>query len=430
MYFHKTAQTTIEITTGVNTAVRKKPTPLNLSFSKAASPSVIIRLEGISNTVNSNVCIIVFLNFRSLNNFKKFFMPTQEVSGLNNDLLVKLIDRAEDEKEVSAIFQLGTQYYKTGLKYDVRLEKTSPDIHYLKKNKEKSFETDPNALTHKLIIGDNYYALLNLLISHRGLIDVIYIDPPYGCDSMGQFADTNYDNHITRDNLLSMLHTRLILAKQLLSETGVIFCSIDDRNQAYIKCLFDNVFGEENFIGNILRKTVTQRAMAKNFNIQHEYCLFYAKNINEIDIKGKEKDFNCYSNPDNDPNGDWKISDPTMKNSNNIFEIKNPFTNKTDMPPIGRGWCFTKEKMQELINNKVFIFKNEYKENERGFFIKKYKKDLKSNYLLVNSLELCDNKYLNENVKTIEDAIEGAKYIIAENISDNASFRKSIRNNK
>ncbi len=75
--------------------------------------------------------------------------------------------------------------------------------------------------THKLIIGDNFDALQNLLISYKNKIDVIYIDPPYGKDDMGEFADTNYYNAITRDSLLSMLYPRLVLAKQLLSDEGV-----------------------------------------------------------------------------------------------------------------------------------------------------------------------------------------------------------------
>ncbi|HEH4459516.1 TPA: site-specific DNA-methyltransferase, partial [Campylobacter coli] len=74
-----------------------------------------------------------------------------------------------------------------------------------------------------LIIGDNYHALLNLLITHKKKIKVIYIDPPYGKDDLGEFAKTNYTNAITRDNLLSMLYPRLVLAKQLLTDDGVIF---------------------------------------------------------------------------------------------------------------------------------------------------------------------------------------------------------------
>lgn len=169
----------------------------------------------------------------------------------NADLLEKLINRADNINEAMAIAELGTMYEKTGLKFDVRLEKMSNDIKYFQKNENLSFHQDDTKPTHKLIIGDNYDALQNLLIEYKSKIDVIYIDPPYGKDSMGEFATTNYNNNITRDNLLSMLYPRLMLAKQLLSSEGVIFCSIDDKNQAYVKCLFDKVFGEKNFIANI-----------------------------------------------------------------------------------------------------------------------------------------------------------------------------------
>ena len=169
----------------------------------------------------------------------------------NFDLLSKLIKNAENKEEAIAIAELGTTYKRTGFHFDKKLEKIGSTIKYFKKNNELSFCQNEQSKTHKLIIGDNYDALLNLSISYRGKIDVIYIDPPYGKDDMGKFAGTNYNNSITRDNLLSMLYPRLVLAKQLLSEEGVIFCSIDDKNQAYVKCLFDDVFGEQNFIANI-----------------------------------------------------------------------------------------------------------------------------------------------------------------------------------
>ena len=153
-------------------------------------------------------------------------------------------------------------------------------IKYLKKNKELSFTNDRKNLTHKLIIGDNYDALLNLLITHRNKIDVIYIDPPYGKDKLGEFAKTNYDNAITRDNLLSMLYPRLILAKQLLTDDGVIFCSIDDKNQAYIKCLMDEIWGENCFIACIPRKTGAGNAAANGdsqLRKPFDYILLYKK---------------------------------------------------------------------------------------------------------------------------------------------------------
>lgn len=95
---------------------------------------------------------------------------------------------------------------------------------------------------------------------------------------MGNFADTNYNNAITRDNLLSMLYPRLQLARELLRDDGVIFCSIDDKNQAYVKCLFDEIFGEGNFVSDFIRKTKSTTNDAKTgVNYQHEFLLCYAK---------------------------------------------------------------------------------------------------------------------------------------------------------
>lgn len=207
----------------------------------------------------------------------------------NADLLIKLVVNADNDDEAVQIAALGTTYKRTGLHFDKRLEKPDNTIHYFKKNKELSFGDGSSAITHKLIIGDNYYALQNLLIQYRGGIDVIYIDPPYGKDSMGEFAKTNYENALTRDNLLSMLYTRLILAKQLLSERGVIFCSIDDKNQAYVKCLFDEVFGEKNFICNFMwKKTDTPPSLSNKVRRKLEYVLCYCKrnNSNRIFAQG------------------------------------------------------------------------------------------------------------------------------------------------
>ena len=122
------------------------------------------------------------------------------------------------------------------------------------------------------------------LIEYNKRIDVIYIDPPYGKDSMGEFADTNYDNAITRDNLLSMLYNRLVLAKQLLTDDGVIFCSIDDKNQAYVKCLFDEVFGERNFIGVLHWKRKKQPSFLSIISSVMEYILIYAKERNQVEL--------------------------------------------------------------------------------------------------------------------------------------------------
>lgn len=200
----------------------------------------------------------------------------------NADLLIKLIKQTETLTEAIAIAELGTTYKRTGLHFDKRLEKFGNTIKYLFKSNELSFKSNDKAITHKLIVGDNYDALLNLLVSYRGMIDVIYIDPPYGKDSMGEFAQTNYDNALTRDNLLSMIYPRLVLAKQLLSSDGLIFCSIDIRNYAYMKCLFDEVFGEKNCIATLNWKKKKQPSFLSNVASVMEYIIVYAKNASNI----------------------------------------------------------------------------------------------------------------------------------------------------
>lgn len=201
----------------------------------------------------------------------------------NADLLRKLIRQADNENEAISIAALGTTYKRTGLHFDKRFERMTDDISYFRRNTALSFHSDDSKPTHKLIIGDNYEALQNLLIQYRSAVDVIYIDPPYGKDSMGEFAQTNYANAISRDNLLSMLYPRLMLAKQLLSDSGVIFCSIDDKNQAYVKCLFDEVFGEENFVGCItIEGNPRGRQSSKYLAQMHDYLLVYRSSANTI----------------------------------------------------------------------------------------------------------------------------------------------------
>lgn len=290
----------------------------------------------------------------------------------NADLLTKLIRNADTLDEAMAIAQLGTTYKRTGLHYDKRLEKQRGNtIKYFKKNEELSFSDGTDSPHHKLIIGDNYDALQNLLIQYRGKVDVIYIDPPYGKDSMGEFADTNYDNAITRDNLLSMLQPRLVLAKQLLAEEGTIFCSIDDKNHAYVKCLFDDVFGESNFEGQIhwRRRHNQPNDKTKLIGIVAEHVLAYSKNhefhknfgIGKVGLTGK------FSNPDNDPRGPW-ASKPWKTGSGQSgtrYEIITPTGKVYD-----EEWMGDEETYQTLFEDGRILFPN----NGNGSPRKKYYK--------------------------------------------------------
>ena len=282
----------------------------------------------------------------------------------NFDLLKKLIENADNLDEAIKIAELGTTYKRTGFHFDKRLERQSDTISYFKKNTELSFETAQNAITHKLIIGDNYPALLNLLIQYKGEIDVIYIDPPYGKDSMGEFAETNYDNAITRDNLLSMLYPRLYLAKQLLSDSGVIFCSIDDKNQAYVKGLFDEVFGESNFTATFpWRKRTAKSDVPFGISQDYESVLCYAKSQGfKASIEGKERKY--YETADL-PNRPWRIHDLTKQTSKeerpkSFFDIINPKTNIKYPANPNRTWAITIDTFDKYYSENRIVFPGDY----------------------------------------------------------------------
>ncbi|MBP5318836.1 MAG: site-specific DNA-methyltransferase, partial [Paludibacteraceae bacterium] len=294
----------------------------------------------------------------------------------NADLLIKLINNADTLDEAINIAALGTTYKRTGLHFDKRLEKMNDTIKYFKKNEALSFHTDDSKPTHKVIIGDNYEALQNLLIQYRGKIDVIYIDPPYGKDSMGEFAATNYNNAITRDNLLSMLYPRLTLAKQLLSDEGVIFCSIDDKNQAYVKCLFDEVFGEGNFVANLPTiMNLKGNQDEYGFAGTHEYTIVYRKSeqtqfglfeIEESDdefekweedeIGFYKKGANLKSTGVNAPREKRpNLFFPIYVTENGEFSVDNELSNATKVYPITdnkeMSWRWSKSKFRNEAHN-------------------------------------------------------------------------------
>lgn len=202
------------------------------------------------------------------------------------DLLRRLI--RENPDDADQIASLGTMLHRTGLVFQTQSEKYTDRIQFLRRDDALSFSSGEGP-ANRLIIGDNYPALQNLLIGYRGAVDVIYIDPPYGKDSMGGFAQTNYENEISRDTLLSALMPRLTLARELLSDEGVIFVSIDDRNQAYVKCLMDEIFGERNLLANLA--VVNNRAGRSDsgyYATSTEYCLAYGKNASHVVIRGLE----------------------------------------------------------------------------------------------------------------------------------------------
>lgn len=176
-------------------------------------------------------------------------------------------------------------------------EESENKIPILEEVKEKAIRSDDGKPTHILIEGDNYHALECLNYTHRGKIDVIYIDPPYNTGSDGFiYKDkrilTEYpdgtpvpkEHPLRHSYWLSFMSKRLELAKNLLSDKGIIFISIDDNEQANLKLLCDKVFGEDNFVANLIwQKKKGGSNDSKYVATEHEYVIMYAKKLSVLE---------------------------------------------------------------------------------------------------------------------------------------------------
>lgn len=151
-----------------------------------------------------------------------------------------------------------------------------------------------NSLTpnHLIIEGDNLEALTALTYTHEGKIDVIYIDPPYNTGNKDFIYNDSYvdsEDSYRHSKWLSFMSKRLRIAKRLLSDRGVIFISIDDNEQANLKLLCDEIFGERNMLANLIWKSKSGGANdSSSFGTDHEYILCYCTNFTKATI-GNDK---------------------------------------------------------------------------------------------------------------------------------------------
>lgn len=285
-------------------------------------------------------------------------MAKKDYSNLTKDQLLEVIEKLEGKK-------------KYGLVWDEERvpEKVVTDcqdkLPVLTEVKGKEITTDENEPTHILIEGDNYHALSVLNYTHKGKIDLIYIDPPYNTGHKDFIYNDSYvdrtDNY-RHSKWLSFMKNRLQLAKELLSYRGTIFISIDENEFAQLKLLSDSIFGEDNYVIDIIwnsRKSVSNDTI---ISLNHNHTFFYAKDISYLQehktkyrlIATEEK----FSNPDNDPRGNW-VADPfdaPNLRPNLTYPITNPNTGAVYMPPKGRCWRTTKDEYERFLSEGRIIF--------------------------------------------------------------------------
>ena len=253
--------------------------------------------------------------------------------------------------------------------------------------REESVDFDT---TQNLYIeGDNLDVLKCLKETYLHKVKMIYIDPPYNTGNdfvyeddfaqssadylanSGQFDEqgnrmvTNTEsNGRFHTDWLNMVYPRLKVARDLLSEDGVIFISIDDNEAKNLKNITDEVFGERNFLAQVIwERAYSPINLMKHFSPSHDYILCYAKNIDFAVCHGigrSDEANGRYSNPDNDPRGVWKASDLSVGPAvqENIYPITTP-SERVVEPPAGRSWRLSRKAFRErLEDNRIWFGPN------------------------------------------------------------------------
>ena len=223
---------------------------------------------------------------------------------------------------------------------------------------------DKDAPNHILIEGDNLEALATLAYTHEGKIDVIYIDPPYNTGNKDFIYNDSYvdkEDSYRHSKWLSFMSRRLKIAKKLLSDRGVIFISIDDNEQAQLKLLCDETFGENNFLAEIMwHKNYASANDSKTFSKVLDYILVYRKTDTFIRnlLPRTEKQNILYKYDSNDGKGKWRPDNLSVRtySANYDFPIVNPITGVEYYPPKGRSWMTNKERIQEWITETRVYF--------------------------------------------------------------------------
>jgi adenine-specific DNA-methyltransferase len=289
----------------------------------------------------------------------------------------------------------------------------TPSTATLRPERDKSVNFDQ--AQHVFIEGENLEVLKVLQKAYFGKVKLIYIDPPYntGSDSFiypdrfqeskedylrrindladdgtlmreGFFRKNSKENGHYHSNWLSMMLPRLYIARNLLREDGVIFISCDDNEVHNLRCLMNEVFGEENFVAEFVWKArqFTDARAITNVSTDHEYILGYSR-TSEFSLRGIERDESKFSNPDNDLRGAWMsrsmLGLATRDQRPNLhYDIVEPITGRVFPPNPATGWRYSMEKMKELITDGCVLFpaKDDGRPRE-----KKFRKDMQSEFI-------------------------------------------------
>ncbi len=298
--------------------------------------------------------------------------------------------RLELSKDIVEGAQERYQFTWPGKREAIRIANT-PSNMTLRPDRESSVDFDNTGNLY--IEGDNLEVLKLLREDYLGKVKMIYIDPPYNTgndfvyeddfsQTAGEFRDKsgmfdedgnmilqNYEvnsesNGRFHTDWLNMIYPRLKVAKDLLTEDGVIFISIDDNEVENLRKVCDEVFGERNFIAQLIwERAFSPKNDARFVSNSHDYVLMFTRNIDSFVIGRLDRTAEAnarYSNPDNDPRGVWMSSDISVKTYNAAcdYPITTP-SGKIIEPPAGRCWRLSKKAFFErLQDNRIWFGPN------------------------------------------------------------------------
>lgn len=286
------------------------------------------------------------------------------------------------------------------------------------------------------IKGDNLEVLKLLQKSYLGKVKMIYIDPPYNTgtdfvyhddfsrtqeeedleagiiDELGNRYLKNTDsNGKFHSDWCSMIYSRVMIARSLLSEDGVIFISIDDNENYNLRKICDEVFGPSNCIGEVVwERSYAPINMVKHFSKSHDYILCYAKNIEKPICNGlprPESTNSKYGNPDNDPRGLWRTDNLSVGPvvANKVYEIVTP-SGRVCLPPKGRCWLYTKERYEEMVaDNRIWFGEN----GDNVPAPKRFLSEVKQGLTPMTIWKYTDVGHTQDSMRELRDLFDGEK---------------------
>ena len=376
------------------------------------------------NTTDTNPISAVSspdINAERLTELKRLFPDLFSNEGrLNIDELKKVVDPALITESERYDFRW---YGKTASKR----EAFTPSRAALVYDPDRSVNPD-KASGNLIIEGENLEVLKLLNCAYRERIKCIYIDPPYntgkdfvysdrfaegqkpyweqtGVTESGVKVDSNSNSDGRfHSNWLSMMHSRLLVARYLLTHDGIIIVSISDHELQSLLRLLHEVFGEENFMGLLIWKSRSfPDSRAKTgLSVDHEYIAVYGRSEESI-FRGFERDESKFSNPDNDPRGLWMsrsiLGLATKEQRPNLhFPIVDPQTHNCYEPPANTGWRYNKERMDRLIEQGSIIFPKSSDGRPRE---KKFRSDIQNDYVAFPSI--IDDVFTSDGTREIRE---------------------------